>query len=288
MTRPTTALLLPALLLAALLASGCGEAAVTATSDVPHPYDGPLTAARDDEARDPARRGGAAALALECDGEVYAGGGGDYVDGGLESVQDSPEEALANYVAEEEGTYPGPAEGFAVEVRTEDRVLLSYDVGDRTKVAAVAADEIRDWQGDTGWGIESWAQCDPAELPAGVAEELGENVWTDADGNRVPVTTVTDFPGPEHCDWQDLTFLTVEGQHFLGGPADDYLVTHYLDGRWDPDTELPAHPEVIVDTGYQRQGRRLWLAADGSAAYVGETPDHVERWPAMEKPLACA
>lgn len=31
-------------------------------------------------------RSGAAGRALECDGMPYSGGGGDYVDGGLESV----------------------------------------------------------------------------------------------------------------------------------------------------------------------------------------------------------
>jgi hypothetical protein len=42
-----------------------------------------------------------------------------------------------------------------------DGALLSYDVDDRTKAAVVAAAGIRDWNGDVGWGLVAWAQCDP-------------------------------------------------------------------------------------------------------------------------------
>jgi hypothetical protein len=50
-----------------------------------------------------------------------------------------------------------------------------------------------------------------------------------------------------------------------------------------PDTELS---DDAIDTGYRRNGLRLWLAADDSSAYlVG--PDRTERWPASEAMFRC-
>ena len=70
---------------------------------------------------------------------------------------------------------PGPDDGYVVERVEGDRVLLSYDVDGLTKVAVIAADGIKDWNDDDGWGVESWGQCDPAELPAAVTDELGHH-----------------------------------------------------------------------------------------------------------------
>ena len=284
MRRSTLAALL---LLGPATACGSGTTAVDATpaSTVAHPYDGPMSVLRNPDSRDTSRRAGAAGLALECSGTIYAGGGGDYADSGLESVQRDASAALRNWVAEEDGTYPGPEDGFVVERTDGDRVLLSYDVGEATKVAVIAADGIRDYNDDVGWGVESWAQCDPAELPADVAEQLGHVVWEDADGERVPVTTVTSSQGPEHCDWQDITFLELRDETFLRdtrGALADSLVT-----TWSDDVALPAD---ATDTGVRHDGRTLWVAADGSAAFLVSTSDaeDVERWPATRRPIGCA
>ncbi len=80
-------------------------------------------------------------------------------------------------------------------------LLLSY-VGELTKIAFIAADGIRNYNGDEAWGIESWVKCDPAELPADVTEDLEIGVWEDSAGARVPVTRIRSFQGAEHCDWQ--------------------------------------------------------------------------------------
>jgi hypothetical protein len=58
-------------------------------------------------------------------------------------------------------------------------------------------------------------------------------------------------------------------------------------------TAYDAHADLrtgAVDTGYHRDGRRLWLAPDHSAAYlVGvDDPDDVERWPAARQFIGCA
>jgi hypothetical protein len=62
-------------------------------------------------------------------------------------------------------------------------VLLSYDVGGRTKVAFVVSEDVKDFNGDTGWGVETWAECDPSELPASVTDDLDIDVWEDASGD---------------------------------------------------------------------------------------------------------
>jgi hypothetical protein len=272
----------------ALLLSACGdESNVVADTTVEHPYDGPMYVERGPDNPDAAKRSGAAGMALECDGAVYNGGAGDYADSGLESVQDDARAAFANWTHEEGlgASLPGPDDGYVVERVEGDRVLLSYDVDGRTKVAVIAADGIRDWNDDEGWGVESWGQCDPAELPAEVTDELGIAVWQDAEGRRVPIGTLSSADGPEHCDWQDNVFLHLGDGTYLRdtkGELRDFLKTTYSDT-----VELPTGAR---DTGYQHDGRRLWLAADGSAAYLVATSDpaDVERWPAAGEPIGCA
>jgi hypothetical protein len=149
-----------------LLLAGCGTSTTPVSGEpVDEPYDGPMSLPPDfsDDAT-PLERSGAAGQALECDGAPYAGGGGDNADGGLESVQASPEQALDNWLDNEAWAYQVPESGYRVERDDGDRVLLSYDVGKQTKLAFVAADGIGDYNDDEGWGVESWAQCDPSEL----------------------------------------------------------------------------------------------------------------------------
>src|SRR5262245_11953106 len=123
----------------ALSCAGCGAAsAVEDGRSTAPPYPGPLTAR-------------AAVDALECDGKSpFSRYPGEY-DDGLATVQSSPEDAFDNFVEESGIGYHAPREGYRVEREDEDRALLSYDVGERTKVAAVLADGIRDWDDDVGW-----------------------------------------------------------------------------------------------------------------------------------------
>ena len=192
---------------ATLLVAGCGGSSVVVQADpVSAPYDGPMSLPADH--RDKAtvqERSGAAGRALECVGDPYAGGGASY-DSGLESVQDSATDALTNLFEED---YVGdlPKDGYRVEREDDGRVLLSYDVGGRTKIAFVVSEDVKDFNGDTGWGVETWAECDPSELPASVTDDLDIDVWEDASGRRVPVTRIRSFQGAQHCDWQDITFL---------------------------------------------------------------------------------
>jgi hypothetical protein len=269
--------------------AGCAtpSGVVTTGEPVGRPYAGPmdLPVSHADRAS-VVERSGTAGRALECEAAPYDGGGADY-DSGLASVQRSAPRALANYLAEDGG--PIPDRGYRVEREDDGRTLFSYDVGGRTKIALVAADDVHDYNGDEGWGIEAWAACDPSELPESVTEALGVQVWLDDSGHRVPVATVRSERGPAHCDWQDLTFLSLgpdrRGAQFVRDAGGELRA--FLHSAFDPRATLP---ENAKDTGYHRGGRRLWLAADGRAAYlvaVGD-PDDVERWPGAKDRVACS
>jgi hypothetical protein len=260
----------------ALSCAGCGSAVADGPSSAP-PYDGPLNAA-------------AAVDALECAGrKPFFRAAGDY-DSGLETVQSSPEDAFDNYLDEEGFFYHVPRKGYRVERKDEGAALLSYDVGDRTKVAVVVADGIRDWNDDVGWGVVAWADCDPAEFPAEVTDDLDVGVWEDASGRRLPVSRVHSFQGPEHCDWTDITFLLI-------GPDEDradwYVrdtsgeLSDLLKGKFADDAALPSD---ATSTGWRRGGRELWLAHDKDAAYLVATddPHDIERWPAAKERIGCA
>jgi hypothetical protein len=265
----------------ALCCAGCGSgddgSAVDGGRSTAPPYQGRLNAE-------------AAVEALECDGvRPFFQATGSY-DSGLETVQPSAVEAFDNYVAESGIRYRAPVKGYRVEREDAGRALISYDVRDRTKVAVVLADAIRDWNDDVGWGVVAWALCDPAELPAAVTDELNIGVWQDESGRRVPVTRVRSFQGAEHCSWTAITFLLI-GPDL--GRADWYVrdagnqLPDHLQGEFDPAATLPTDAAF---TGWSRDGRRLWLGRDKEAAFLVEVddPGSVERWPAAKEPILCA
>jgi hypothetical protein len=128
-----------------------------------------------------------------------------------------------------------------------------------------------------------------------VNDAAGLQVWTDRSGARVPVTRIQSFAGPAHCSWQSITFLVLDAggggaaskkqQQFLRDP--DGELAEFERGRFRAHTALPGRAH---DTGLSRAGRELWLAADGSAAYLvsKSDPSDVERWPAATQPIGCA
>ena len=188
----------------AVLLAGCGSAVVERGGSAAPPYNGPLDA-------------GAAVGALECDAEKpYGRGEHDYNDG-LARVKDSAAAALDEYMRESGPIFSTPSDGYAVEREQAGRVLFSYDVDGRTKVSMFAADGVRDWNGDDGWGVRAWAQCDPSELPPDVTDDLNIGVWEYESGRRAPVTRVQSFQGSDHCDWTDITFLLVGAESVRTG-----------------------------------------------------------------------
>ena len=79
-----------------------------------------------------------------------------------------------------------------------------------------------------------------------------------------------------------MTFLELRGDVYVRRPFREYadrFAAPYRD-----DLALPAD---AVDTGFRRDGKSLWLAADRRWAFVG-TPGSVEAWPRAVERLDCA
>lgn len=265
---------------------GCGaqeDGAVVEGTPPATPYDGPLyVPARnldEDGPRATRVESGAAGRALECDGEIYSGGGSETWsegDGGS-----TPEEGLTAYFDIEQPDVP--RSGYRVEREQDGRVLFSYDVDGRTKVAVVVA---KDRQNRPGWGPETSASCDPAELPESFTASQEYEIWTDEAGRRVPVTEISSSQGSAHCDWQKAHFLDLgeyRDRKVYARDPDGVLEPGMLTAAYDGDVRMPddAH-----DTGYRFGDWRLWLTDDRSTAYV-RTSDGVEAWPLVKDGMGC-
>ena len=280
-----------AVLVAVTAAVGCGpgdrEDVVVEGTPPATPYSGPLdiaTTSEEESAGDDTPQGmlaasGAAGRALECDGEISWGGGPDgwsRSDGG-----DTPEDGLRLFFDMFEPAVP--RSGYRAERTEADRVLYSFDVGGRTKVAVVVAKDQKD---RPGWGPETNASCDPAELPASFTDSGDQEIWTDRAGRRVATTTLSSYAGAEHCDWQEAHFLELghgeDHRQYVRDP-DGVISRELLTAPYDGDVPMPddAH-----DTGYRYQDWRLWLTDDRTTVYV-RTPDGVEAWPLAKEPVAC-
>lgn len=273
-------------MLAAAVVVGCsgeGESPVVEGTPPDTPYDGPLHVPVRNSDADGAEAvrldSGAAGRALECDGDIYAGGGGERWsegDGGA-----TPEEGLEVYFDIEQPDVP--RYGYRVEREEGGRVLFSFDVDGRTKVAVVVAEDRED---RPGWGPETSASCDPAELPESFTASLELEIWTDEDGRRVPTTEISSSVGSAHCDWQQAYFLDLgvyDDHRKYARDPDGVLEPAMLNAAYDGDVPMP---EGARDTGYRLGDRRLWLTDDESTAYV-RTPDGVEAWPRVKDGLGC-
>ncbi len=227
----------------------------------------------------------AATSALDCAGTPYEKGRGNY-DTGPESVQDGPQAAVDDWQAEEGRHLPQVP--YVETARHGDQALFTWSTQGFVAGAFVVRDDTAGTDGDRGWGVASYGLCDPAEWPPETSDAVGIQVWTNADGDRVPTSLVYSSPGAEHCGWEDMTFLWLgkDGRdgEFYGTP-DGYLA-EFLRTSYAAHAELPADAS---DTGYARDGRHLWLAADGSAAYLVGADGDAERWPApANEPIRCA
>lgn len=257
------------------------------TSDVSSPYQGPLDIALDySDNAGPRARSGAAGRALECDNEVYDGGGSNYNEGGPEELRSNVLPALRNFLLNA-SAIKVPRQGYRLESRRGHRVLLSFDVRQRSKAAFILADNVRNHEGDRGWGVTSWAHCDPAEYPPAVTNALGIVVWKDAKGARVPLAKVRSFTGSPDC-WPHSTFLDLgsreQPEEYIRQPTPDMVA--WLRGTYSPRSRLPP---TAVDTGIRHAGQELWLVHRRAAYLVSlRSRGHVERWPGATEPLRCS
>ncbi|WP_199547163.1 hypothetical protein [Streptomyces sp. N35] len=273
-----------------LALTSCGESPddLTVEGSPPEsPYDGPLDLpvkeVPDEDADDaytPVESLGSAGRALECDWEVMSGGRGDRwskSDGGS-----TPEDGLRLYF---EIYQPGlPTSGYRIEHKEKGRVLFSYDVQGRTKVAVIVA---KDQPRRPGWGPDTSAHCDVAELPENFTDDLADDIWHDLDGRRVPTAIITSSEGSGHCDWQRAHFLEMgSGVKRVLYARDPHTILPdtMLTSPYEKDVELPADAK---DSGYRLDDWQLWRTGSKSAVYV-RTTDGVEKWPAVRKGMACA
>ncbi|MEI5672004.1 MULTISPECIES: hypothetical protein [unclassified Nocardioides] len=261
------------------LLAGCGDETQQATSAAAasRSYDGPLFVTREEATRP---RAGAAGDVVACD--TWGGGGFEDAEVFAEgATADGPDQALETARSEGGGPWAFRAEDLRVAAETDDRVLYVAEVDGRPKQALIVHDgQGSEGAGGDGWYLESWAQCDPVELPA-YAEEIGLQVWTDADGRPVPKSGLEAWLGPVHCGWESMVLLTLGERTYVREPLaelSDFFAEEYAEGV--------RVPRDAVDTGFEREGEQLWLAADRSRAYVG-TRDDAELWPATVEPLGC-
>ena len=233
------------------------------------------------DAPDPADRAGAAAEYVDCTYGISNGGWS--LDFGPAGSASDPEGALQGFV--DDGLFGLPPDGYVASGRDEGRTLFTYSVEGMSKVAVIVADSNTiDLDASDLWTVETFATCDPAEYDPTVDDRLPMDVWLDADGNRVPTSIITSFPGAEHCEWESVTYLIYEDQQFISDPRGVMDVPYVV--PYDADTELPAD---AVETGYRHDDRDLWVSADGQVAYLAGS-DRVEAWPKPDttEPVWCA
>ncbi len=270
------------LLVAGLIASGCGQAsspAVTRATPGSEGYDGPLYVAVDEpDAEDVLQRSGAAGRVLECEGAPYNGSTGS--NWGVHGGGADPTAGLESFLRD--ARWSVPATGYRVEQQTEHRSLFTYAPRGDVKVAVVVVDKPSDQNSEAGWAMESYAQCDPAEFDPAADAETGHAVWTDKDGRRVPVRQLHSAPGAEHCGWQEATFLDYGGERYVRDP-EGALEKVWLAVTYDGHADLP---EDARDTGFRLGDQQLFEAADGRSVYV-RTGTAVERWPLLATAVHC-
>ena len=143
--------------------------------------------------------------ALSCEGRVYATRQIVRAEQGV--WQPSPESALQAGLQLGEQWWLDPTD-LRASVRKETRVCSCT-----TSPGAPASP--RWWSAGRAttsdeWRLSSWAMCEPSELTGDDADNVGYGVWLDAGGDPVPISEVMTLRGPEHCGWEDVTFIEVD------------------------------------------------------------------------------
>lgn len=231
------------------------------------------------DAPDPADRAGAAADYVECDYGISQGGWS--MDFGPPGSASDPDGALSLFL--EEGLFALPGQGFVAEGQNQDRMLYTYSVAGEPKVAVIVADSANvPLDAEDGWVVETFASCDPAEFDPSIDDRLPVDIWLDADDNRVPTSTITSSKGPEHCDWESVTFLWFEDRQYISDPSGVLADVGFV-VPFDDNAELPGD---ATNTGYHSDGRQLWVSSDGTIAYLVDG-DRVEAWPTTADPVGC-
>jgi len=218
----------------------------------------------------PAWYAGAEVL-LECrDGQGEFGKGWQPGDLGT-SPMSSGQRALANLLDQAQATTSSfPTTGFRLADSTDDGELYTYTVDGSIRAVVVTRSDEADGSGS--WRVTSVAACEPGEMGPDLPIGAVAGVWRDPTGAVVPSDVVS-----ETADCYRDRMLRVNGRLFVWdpnfGPNQSYDPTQ-LDATITDDSQLPSD---AIDTSYASSGRHLYLARDGSAAYLVRA-DRTEQW----------
>lgn len=95
--------------------------------------------------------------------------------------------------------------------------------------------------------------------------------WTDGSGR-----TLTEYPGPGHCEMEEMTFLSYEGTGYVRDPDNQLEESEgQVTQNWDGDTTMPDDASF---TGFKKGDAELWRSPSVNAVFV-KTPSTVELWP---------
>lgn len=217
---------------------------------------------------------------LDCDGPMSSLGQEVPDEVGPFDPAPTPQRALESLL--EVGMYAWlPATGFDMYI--EGRwTRYDYRVGGDLKSVAISTNDFPDIRGELGWEIVGLRACDPSEFePAdGLTDET--TLWLDANGERVRADRILSRLGPEHCGWQDVTFLEFEREQYLRdvGGVLDHQTTR-------PFHEVEALPNDAIDTGLHTDELHLFTVPDGQVVYVRTKDGTIERWGRATEPIGC-
>ena len=255
----------------------------------------------------------------------------------IEGFSGGPGEISVQIVADKGGFVHGESsQSPEAEAHTVDAMLARL-------AAALDAGAYVEAQFDDGAGYPTWIyieddagevvvnlltrEFDPIDRPEGcaavpgsatdlsaepvgrLAHGDGPHRWTDTNGCPVRIDVIEQYAGPEHCGWQDATFLTVGdpiGTPFAGASSRRYF--------WDPKnvvrqgastsssspvapgarpetrTTIPVAelPGSAEDTSFRDGNAQLWANGDDPYVVYRVIGDVAERWVSAEPWMVCA
>ena len=128
--------------------------------------------------------------------------------------------------------------------------------------------------------------------------------WRDREGNVLPNRNgaggfgISMGPGPEHCHWENVTFLNVawppgsvvpprgDVRQFVHDPNGLFDDLDYLHGRFQAAIEAPAD---AVTTGVHTADVELWVSpSDPDAVFLRNRAGTFDRWPRADPKILCA
>jgi len=187
------------------------------------------------------------------------------------SPASSAQRALANLTDRVYATSASfPETGFRLADATDDGEVYTYTSNGAIRAVVVTRSDTADGSGS--WRVTSVAACEPSELGPDLPVGAVAGIWRDATGAVVASDVVS-----ETADCYHGRRLLVGGRLFVWdpnfGPNQSYDPAQ-LDATIGADAHLPSD---AVDTGYTSSGRHLYLAGNGSAAYLVRA-DGTEQW----------